>query len=263
VFLLGLRENPGEPYRYLRMPADENGSALGFTRLRAALQNPTLREQAVRRYATKAVDPKRPELAKQLEGSAARALNLFAGLEKIKGTNVAGLQALSDFMETNVPPDERSRAGEMLVRILNGVLYELQAVAREQAGVKPLAADKAPAFMAQSILALSDAALYPAPMALLLQDFTQVQASVFQVARAPGKSIVYLGCALLIVGIFSMLYVRERRLWVWLEPQALATPGAAQTHAMMALSTNRKTLDGDHEFDHLTRKLLGNEAASI
>jgi cytochrome c biogenesis protein len=263
VFLLGLRENPGEPYRYLRMPADENGSALGFTRLRAALQNPTLREQAVRRYAAKAVDPKRPELVKQLEGSAARALNLFAGLEKIKGTNVAGLQALSDFMETNVPPDERSRAGEMLVRILNGVLYELQAVAREQAGVKPLAADKTPAFMAQSILALSDAALYPAPMALLLKDFTQVQASVFQVARAPGKTIVYLGCALLIIGVFSMLYVRERRLWVWLEPQAPGTPDAAQTHAMMALSTNRKTLDGDHEFDHLTRKLLGHEAAFV
>jgi cytochrome c biogenesis protein len=263
VFLLGMRENPGEAYRYLRMPADENGSALGFTRLRAALQNPTLREQAVRRYATKAVDPQRPELAKQLEGSAARALNLFAGLEKIKGSNVAGLQALSDFMETHVPPDERSRAGEMLVRILNGVLYELQAVAREQAGVKPLAADKVTAFMAQSILALSDAALYPAPMALLLKDFTQVQASVFQVARAPGKTIVYLGCALLIVGVFSMLYVRERRLWVWLEPQAPGTLGATQTHAMMALSTNRKTLDGDHEFDHLTRKLLGHETASV
>jgi cytochrome c biogenesis protein len=176
---------------------------------------------------------------------------------------VAGLQALADFMETNVPEAERSRAGEMLVRILNGVLYELETVAREQAGVKPLAADKVPGFMTQSVLALSDAALYPAPMALLLKDFTQVQASVFQVARAPGKTVVYLGCALLILGVFAMLYVRERRLWVWLEPQAAGLPGEPQTHATMALSTNRKTLDGDHEFDHLTRKLLGNEAASV
>ena len=263
VFLLGMRENPGEAYRYLRMPADENDSAAGFVRLRVALQNPALRDQAVRRYAAKAVDPKRPDLASQLEGSASRALSLFAGLEKIKGTNVAGLQALADFMETNVPEAERSRAGEMLVRILNGVLYELEAVAREQAGVKPLAADKVAGFMTQSVLALSDAALYPAPMALLLKDFTQVQASVFQVARAPGKTVVYLGCALLILGVFAMLYVRERRLWVWLEPQASGTPGATQTHATMALSTNRKTLDGDHEFDHLTRKLLGNEAASV
>jgi cytochrome c biogenesis protein ResB len=49
-----------------------------------------------------------------------------------------------------------------------------------------------------------------------LKDFTQVQASVFQVARAPGKNIVYLGCALLILGVFAMLYIRERRVWVWL-----------------------------------------------
>jgi hypothetical protein len=30
----------------------------------------------------------------------------------------------------------------------------------------------------------------------------------------------------------------------------------------MALSTNRKTMDGDHEFDLLTRKLLGNEPST-
>ena len=263
VFLLGMRESPGEPYRYVRMPADEHGSTAGFTRLRAALQNPALRAQAVRRYAAKAVDPQRPDLASQLEGSAARALNLFAGLEKIKDQPVAGLQALADFMESNVPEAERSRAGEMLVRILNGVLYELEAAAREQAGVKPLPHDKVSGFMAQAVLALSDAALYPAPMALMLKDFTQVQASVFQVARAPGKTIVYLGCAFLILGVFAMLYVRERRLWVWLEPQATQTAGVPLTHATMALSSNRKTLDGDHEFENLTRKLLGNESAAV
>jgi cytochrome c biogenesis protein len=50
-----------------------------------------------------------------------------------------------------------------------------------------------------------------------------VQASVFQVARAPGKTLVYLGAVLLIVGVFTMLYIRERRLWIWLE----ARPGRA------------------------------------
>jgi cytochrome c biogenesis protein len=127
------------------------------------------------------------------------------------------------------------------------------------AGVKPMPTEQVPAFMTQAVLALSDITLYPAPMALMLKDFTQVQASVFQVARAPGKTLVYLGCALLILGVFSMLYVRERRLWVWLAPQA----DAAQSQATMALSTNRKTLDGDQEFVHLTRKLLGNEAPTV
>ncbi len=251
VFLLGMRENPSEPYRYLRPPADEDGSLDGFVRLRAALADPVLRERAVQRYARKAVDPKRPELTQQLAGSAARALGLFAGQEEIKGKKVAGLQALADFLEAHVPEAERARAGEMFVRILNGALLELDAAAREQAGAKPLPAEKVQGFMSQSVLALSDAPFYPAPMTFLLKDFKQVQASVFQVARAPGKNVVYLGCFFLILGVFAMLYVRERRLWVWLSPQG---DGAQAT---MALSSNRKTLDVDREFDQLTARLLG------
>ena len=77
---------------------------------------------------------------------------------------------------------------------------------------------------------------------------------MFQVARAPGKNVVYLGCALLILGVFAMLYVGERRLWVWLA----AVPGeSAQASATMALSSNRKTMDADHEFAQLKAKLLG------
>jgi cytochrome c biogenesis protein len=251
VFLLGMRETPSEPYRYLRPPADENGELTGFIRLRAALETPELRERAVQRYARKAVDPTRPELTQQLADSAERALGLFAGQEAVKGKKVAGLQALADFLEANVPEAERPRAGEMFVRILNGTLLELDTVAREQAAAKPLPADKVQGFMSQAVLALSDAPFYPAPMTFLLKDFKQVQASVFQVARAPGQSIVYLGCALLILGIFAMLYVRDRRLWVWLSPQADGS------HATMALSSNRKTMDVDREFDQLTARLLG------
>ena len=111
--------------------------------------------------------------------------------------------------------------------------------------------------MTQAVLALSDAQLYPAPMVLQLTDFTQVQASVFQVARAPGKTIVYLGCALLILGVFAMLYIRERRVWVWLAPQADPVSGTPASLATMALSTNRKTMDGDREFEQLKAKLIG------
>lgn len=253
VFLLGARETPSEPYRYLRVPADAQGSTDEFFRLRAALADPVLREQAVRRYAAKVVDASRPDLLPQLTASAARALGLFAGVEKVKGSKApGGLQAVADFMEVNVPESERNRAGEMLIRILNGTLFELAQAARERAGLKALVPDeKSQAFMTQAVLALSDAFFYPAPMALQLADFKQVQASVFQVARAPGKNIVYLGCALLILGVFAMLYVRERRLWVWLAPQETGA------HATMALSANRKTLDGDREFTQLRDKLIG------
>jgi cytochrome c biogenesis protein len=135
-------------------------------------------------------------------------------------------------------------------------LFELTQLTRERAGLKPLPpTDATQAFMTQAVLALSDAQAYPAPMVLQLIDFTQVQASVFQVARAPGKNIVYLGCTLLILGIFAMLYIRDRRLWVWLAPRKVN--GLDVTTATLALSSNRKTMDGDREFEQLKSRLIG------
>jgi len=265
VYLLGVRENPADAFQYLRIPADAEGGMETFLRLRAALANPAQREAAVQRYARQAIGADRPELAGQLAASASRALALFAGADAradaVPGKTVAGLQAISDFMEANVPEAERNRAGEVLVRILNGVLFELTQMTREQAGLKPLPQDESTqGFMSQMVLSLSDAHHYPAPMAFELKDFTQVQASVFQVARTPGKTIVYLGCAFLILGVFAMLYVRERRVWVWLAPHKADGPSppesAASSHATMALSTNRKTMDGDKEFEILKTKLL-------
>lgn len=257
VFLLGLRENQADPMRYLRIPADPEGTLDTFMRLRTAMQDPAMGEKAARAYVKKAVDASRPELAEPLTQSALKALELFAGKGEgqRKGPNgkpLGGLQALSDFMESNVPEAERERAGEVLVRILNGVLFELAQQVREQAGHKPLdASEKTQAFMTQAVFSLSDAQFYPVPLVFMLKDFKQVQASVFQVARAPGKNVVYLGCALLIIGVFAMLYVRDRRLWIWL------TPRDGGSHASMALSTNRKTLDGDREFGMLADKLIG------
>ena len=257
VFLLGMREKPEDPFRYLRVPADEQGSMDGFVRMRAALGDADTRARAVERYIAKATDPKRPEMAEQLRVSATRALALFSGSERAKAdaTTVGGWQAIAEFMEVNVPEAERERAGGVLVRILNDVLFEVLNLSREGAGLAALPNDeKSQAYLTQAVLAISDAHFYPAPVAMMMTDFTQVQASVFQVARAPGKNVVYLGCLLLIVGIFAMLYVRERRLWVWLTPDGNGTDGA--TAATMAFSVNRKTMDSDREFEHLKYKLL-------
>jgi cytochrome c biogenesis protein len=255
LFLMGVRDTPTEPFRYLRVPADETGSLDGFLRLRLALLDPAMREEAVKRHAANATDPKRPELAGQLAASASRALAMFAGAATPPGPGgkpVAGLQAISDFMEANLPEADRARAGEVIIRILNGTLFELVQLTREKAGLKPLEPnEKTQAFMTQAVLSLSDVNAYPVPMAFELVDFKQVQASVFQVTRGPGKNVVYLGCALLILGVFAMLYVRERRLWCWV------TPAAGGAQCTLALSSNRRTLDTDREFESLKHLLLG------
>ncbi|WP_431275370.1 cytochrome c biogenesis protein ResB [Variovorax ureilyticus] len=256
VFLLGVRERPDEPFRYLRVPADDRGTMDDFVRMRETLADGAARSRAIDRYIARATDPKRPELAEQLRVSAGRALALFAGAERAKANAVStgGWQAIAEFMEANVPEGERERAGAVLVRILNDVLFEVLNVSREKAGLAALPADeKTQAYLTQAVLAISDAHFYPAPVAMMMTDFKQVQASVFQVARAPGKNIVYLGCLLLIIGIFAMLYIRERRLWVWLAKDGTSADGTAAT---MAFSVNRKTMDSDREFEHLKDKLL-------
>ncbi len=256
LYLLGVRDTPTQPFRYLRVPAGTDGSMDDFFRLRTAMLSASARDVAVKRYVQKAIEPSRQDLSQQLAASASRALALFAGAETVGSNQNGGLQAIADFIDKNVPEAERNKAGEVLIRILNGVLFELAQWSREQANVKPLGSDESSqAFMTQSVLALSEAPFYPAPFVLQLVDFTQVQASVFQVARAPGKKVVYLGCALLIFGVFAMLYIRERRLWVWLAPSD--DQGQTSTNATMALSTNRKTMDGDAEFVRLKASLLG------
>jgi len=258
IFLLGVRETPADQFQYLRIPADPEGGKQTFLRTRQALQDPALRQEAVRRYVRQAIPAERKDMAEQLSASALRALNLYAGAEPAgavssQGKPSAGLQAISDFMEANVPQAERERASEVLIRILNGVLFELVQMSRQAAELPLLEPNqKTQNFMAQAVLSLSDAFSYPAPMTFELKDFEQVQASVFQVARAPGRNIVYLGCLLLILGIFAMLYVRERRLWIWLS----AAEEGGESRATMALSSNRKTLDGDKEFEHLKERLL-------
>ncbi len=267
AFLFGVRDSPAEPFRYLRIPADDKGGIDGFVRLMAALADPQLREQAVRRYAVGAIGPDRPELVEQLAASAERALALFAGSNEA-GTSddkpaspISGLQAVSDFIERNVPQAERAKAGEVLVRILSGALFELTQLSRERAGLAALTPDdKTQAFMTQAVLAASDARVYPAPMAFELIDFKQVQASVFQVARAPGRNVVYLGCALLILGVFAMLYVRERRIWVWLEGANTDAGDGHGSRATLAMSMNRRTMDGDRAFERLKHKLIGSHA---
>jgi cytochrome c biogenesis protein len=85
---------------------------------------------------------------------------------------------------------------------------------------------------------------------LQLQGFEQVKASVLQVTKSPGKNVVYLGCLLLVLGVFAMLYVRERRLWIWIRRKE-----GGGTHALMAMSSQRRSLDFDKEFERLKARL--------
>ncbi len=249
VFLAGMRESPGEPFRYLRIPADDNDSVQEWMRLRAAVLNPELRAEAAQRYARRAM-PDTPDsadkLRSQLQQSALKGLTIFAGDEK-----EAGYVAVSNFLK-KIPAAEQEKAADIFMKILNGSLWDLWQAAREKDGLKAIEPDEKHArFLQLGTNALADAFFYGAPVYLQLKGFDEVKASVFQVTRSPGKNVVYLGCLFLVIGVFSMFYIRERRLWVWLRSEANGS-----SHALMALSAQRKTLDFEKEFETLKSRLI-------
>ncbi|MFC5459579.1 cytochrome c biogenesis protein ResB [Massilia niabensis] len=247
VYLAGVRDNPNESFRFLRIPADDKHGVREWMRLRAALADPLLRAEAARRYAARAVSPgqaAQPEFSEQLRHSAERTLGMFAG----DGTP-GGFVAVAQFLE-KIPAAEQEKAAGVFIKMLNGVLWDLWQAARARDGEAPVEGNDAQArFLQLATNALSDSFFYGAPVYLQLEEFNEVKASVLQVTRSPGKKIVYLGCTLLVAGIFAMFYIRERRLWVWVRQN---DNGA---HALMAMSTQRKTLDFEKEFAELAAKL--------
>ena len=253
VFLAGMRVNPGDPFSFLRIPADDAHTVKEWMRLRAALADPALRAIAAQRHAARAFpieDASKAALQQQLRDSDLLSLATFAG-DGTEGGYTPFFRLLENRLGDKMPAAEKEKIAEVVVRTLHGSLWELWQAAREKDGLAPVAADEVHLhFMQLAAGALSDSFFYGAPVYLQLDDFTEIKASVLQVSRSPGKPVVYLGCLFLVLGVFSMFYIRERRLWVWLRDD-----GNGGAHALMAMSTQRKTLDFEHEFTIMTAKL--------
>jgi len=47
----------------------------------------------------------------------------------------------------------------------------------------------------------------------------------------------------LVIGVFSMFYIRDRRVWVWIRPTAQGS------EMLAAMTSQRRTLDFNHEFE--------------
>jgi len=248
VFLTGMRDSPNDQFRYMRIPADDNDSVEEWMRFRAAILNPVMRQLAAQRYAQNAIQQGRDgsdELRKQLQASADRGMSIFAGTEEL-----AGFVAVAKFLE-KVPEQEQERAADIFMKILNGALWDLWQIARENDGLQAVEPnEKYARFLQLASNAFSDAAFYGAPVYLQLREFDEVNASVLPVTRSPGKKFVYFGCLLLVLGVFSMFYIRERRLWIWIK-----SSDDGKSHALMAMSSQRKTLDFEKEFDTLKTQL--------
>lgn len=230
----GMRNSPQEEFRFLRMPLDDEGKLDTFLSLHAAIQNPALTKAIANRFAQTALQQQgsnasvRPKLVETAE----RTLTLF---------QVDGLKSVADFIETQVPAPQREAAAGVFLKVLYGCVWEAWQMQREADHLPAQDLDEARAMFVRAVLAASSDTLhYGAPYFLQLSGYNEVKASVFQVTRSPGQPVVYLGSALLVAGILCMLYIRERRLYLW---------RAVNAHSwLIAMSANRRSLDVGLEF---------------
>lgn len=236
VFLAGVRNSPDEQFKYLRVPADADDSLREFLRIRAALTDPALIAAASRRFASQSAPA---NVVPALAESAQKALSAIAD---------GGIDNLGRMLEATVAEAERERAAEVVLRLLTGSFWELWQQARAREGLPPMPRDESSTRFAQlALTATSDVQIFDAPILISLKEFEEVKASVFQVTRSPGKTTVYVGCLLLTLGIFAMLYIQDRRIWVWMSRHDQGMT------LRLAASTPRVTMDFQKEFSAISQ----------
>jgi cytochrome c biogenesis protein len=240
-FVTGTRAAVSEPFRYLRMPVDENGEIDGFMQFRAALNDKPTREQAVKKFVESTMQQGKlnEDMRDKLRVSATSILDLFTG---------SGYEGIAAHVEKTVAAPEREKAAQTIIRLLDSLTLETWQLARAKAGKKPAAMDeKSAQFLRDAMNATSDSFLYGAPVYLQLVSYDQIKASGLQLTRSPGKNIVYFGSVLLVMGVFAMFYIRERRMWLLLKPR--------DNKILFAMSSNRKTQDFEKDFAQHKKRL--------
>jgi cytochrome c biogenesis protein len=80
---------------------------------------------------------------------------------------------------------------------------------------------------------------------ILLKDFT-----VLQVSREPAIGVVWVGCGLLIVGIFVAFFVGHRRLWV-----RMSKEGERPIRVFLGGTVHRNKVGFEREFGDIVRRL--------
>lgn len=240
-FVSGMRGAQNENFRYLRLPADEDGSIESYMRWHAMMSDPAQAQAIAKRLADKILqnDAAGAAMRPKFEDSVVQLLGLFSR---------GGFNAVAEFIEKSVPTAEREKAAQTYIRILENVAFEVYAMSREAAGqAAPKPDDATLTFIRDSLNSASDVFFYGTPFYLQLTSFEHRQASGFQLTRSPGKNLVYGGSILLVLGIFAMFYVRERRIWLLVQPKA--------QRVLFAMSSARKSRDFDAEFERFKGRL--------
>jgi len=250
-FLSGMRTSEAEPYRFLHIPVDAAGGVERFMRFLALAHD----QEKVRAIARKQAESELGiapgnEMYQPFTESMVGLVKTFVD---------DGIDAIVAQTEKNVPEDKRQEALSSYVKIIQGVLGNLyvELLRGEGVDIKAGISDADAAYFDDAINAFSLLGPYGAPMYIKLQDFQQIQASGLQITKAPGQNIVYLGCVMLMLGVFFMFYLHHRRLWL------LISPHNEGSSVLFAAAGHRERTDFDREFKFLQHDLRRRSGAIL
>ncbi|MES2163326.1 MAG: cytochrome c biogenesis protein ResB [Pseudomonadota bacterium] len=205
-FLLGHRGQQDAALRYLRLPADANASLGSYRQLLQAMADPARRASAAKAVAAGVQDR---HLAAALETAAQRLL---------QGFSVQGYRALAGLVPADGDRNQQMRVGRLYLGLLERAAQQL---------IRP--AD--PRLVHDILQAHNEALELQLPALFQFERYEQVNASGLQVTHAPGAMMVYLGSALLALGVMAMYFVQERRLWLHADPHQLLLAFSANRHS--------------------------------
>ncbi len=241
--LSGMRTTPSEQYRFIHIPIDEGGGIERFSRF-LALALDQERVRAVTRVQVGgelAMSPDDPMYENFID-SMVGLVNMFM---------TQGIDAIAAMAEQNVPEEKREEAISSYIKVVQGVLGALYVELLEQEGVNVSEGidEKQARYFDEALNAFSLLGPYGSPMLIRLTDFKHVEASGLQITKSPGQNIVYLGCVMLMAGVFFMFYLHHRRLWLRIEERE------GGSSILFAGAAHRERGDFDKEFEKLKSDL--------
>ena len=205
-FLSGVRNTTAEGFQYLFIPADRQGTITAFTQYLQRIRNATLVKKVASEMAAETLKNMSPQsdqkVKTSLEGTLQQLIELF-----ISG----GFVGVNQFIATNLPEAQREQLGAAYLSMLREMLARLYFADRQTI---PEVTEADLMFLQDAADAIGSLSRYGSPVYLALKDYQHIQASGLQISRSPGKTIVYIGCALLIIGVFILFYLPQIRCWV-------------------------------------------------
>lgn len=246
-FITGMRSNPNDAYRYVHIPVDPEGGIERFMRFRNMLQDDKTLQESAAQVVAEALPVSGPDADEKI--------NALTGVVKtlLSQFSAGGFDGANEYIETISPPTRREQAANTYTALLTQALAKIYTGLIGQEGAGKVAIDTANAqdkqYFADAIQALSGIAIQGSPYYLQLVNYEQVESSLLQITRAPGKNVVYTGFGLLIMGVFMMFYLPQRRLWAWLKQEP------AGTRIVFAGSSHRDQISFTREFTTIRQGL--------